>query len=1584
MAALRTSLKETERLREQNRRLAEAAREPIAIVAMSCRFPGGVRSPEGLWDLVAEGRDAVVPFPTDRGWDLEELFDEDPDRPGSSYVREGAFVDGAADFDAGFFAISPREALAMDPQQRLLLETSWEALERAAIAPDTLRGSRTGVFVGTNGTDYGTVLVGGPEEVDGYLATGNATSVLSGRISYEFGFEGPAVTVDTACSSSLVALHLAAQALRQQECTLALAAGVTVMASPTTFTEFSRQRGLAPDGRCKPFAAAADGTGWGEGAGVLVLERLSDARRNGHRVLAVVRGSAVNQDGASNGLTAPNGPSQRRVLRQALANARLTADQVDAVEAHGTGTTLGDPIEAQALLATYGQNRPADRPLRLGSVKSNIGHTQAAAGVAGIIKMVQAIRNGVLPRTLHVDEPTPQVDWSAGSVRLLTENLDWQPADGQPRRAGVSSFGMSGTNAHVILEEPAAEPAAEPAPAAPATPAAPAALPWVLSGKSADALRAQAGALRTFLAARPAPAPADTGRSLALTRATFDHRAVLVADHPDGFDTALAALADGAAAAGLVEGQAPEGRTKVVFVFPGQGSQWTGMATELLATSPVFAERMDQCEQALSAFVDWSLREVLTDDTALARVDVVQPALWAVMVSLAALWRSYGVEPAAVLGHSQGEIAAACVAGGLSLDDGARVVALRSKALLALSGRGGMVSVPLPREEVAALLDERLSIAAENGPRSVVVSGDPEALDSLLAGTEGARRIAVDYASHSAHVEEIRDELLTLLADLAPRPAEVPFFSTVTADWQDTAALDAEYWYRNARRTVRFEESTRALREQGFGVFVESSPHPVLIQGLGDCAVGSLRRQDGGPGRFLLSLAEAHVRGVTVDWSPAFADAGTAHVDLPTYAFRRRRYWPRPGTGRSAGSDPAESAFWEAVERADLPALSGELGAEGPALAALETTLPVLTAWRSGRRQRSTVDSWRYRAVWEPTTVDAPALSGRWLVVSAESGAELVGLLSASGVEVVELVGGGRSRGELAGALAGVGVVDGVVSLLDVAGSLSLVQALGDAGVDARLWCVTSGAVSAGVSDRVVDPVRAQVWGLGRVEALEFGQRWGGLVDVPAVLDERAVARLAGVLSGVTGEDQVAVRAEGVFARRLVRAPFAPVVGEGWRPDGPVLVTGGTGALGTRVARWLASEGARDLVLTSRRGLEAPGAADLVAELAASGVTATVVACDVADRDAVAKLLVEHPVSAVFHAAGVLDDGVLDGLTPERLATVLGPKADAARHLHELSGEMGLDLSAFVLFSSFAGTVGGAGQGNYAAANACLDALAEQRRADGLPATSIAWGAWADSGLATGSDAVTARMRRGGLLPMAPDLAVTALRQALDRDETTLVVAGVDWERFTAAFVTGRPSPLLTGVPEVRTVLAALDEGRTAGTSLRDTLPDLPAEARERTLLDLVRTHVAAVLGHGTPHEVATGRAFREAGFDSLTAVELRNRLSTATGLQLPATVVFDHPNPAALAAHLLTELCGDAGTDGPSALEEFARFEAALAQVEPGTGDHTTIMQRLRALLVRGQEATDQPAHVTTADAYETATDDELFGLLGEKFGIS
>ncbi|WP_190140517.1 type I polyketide synthase, partial [Streptomyces longispororuber] len=922
--------------------------EPVAVVAMSCRYPGGVRSPEDLWRLVFAGEDGLTGFPGNRGWDVTAPADLDGGTEsgtdgdaGAAYVTTGAFLHDADQFDADFFGINPREALAMDPQQRLLLETSWEAFERAGIVPATVRGSDTGVFVGLSTQGYSTTLHG-TEGVEGYVMTGDAASVASGRLSYSFGFEGPAVTVDTACSSSLVALHLAVRALRQGECALALAGGAAVMPTPTSFAEFSRQRGLAPDGRCKSFAAAADGTGWGEGVGMLLLERLSDARRNGHQVLAVIRGTAINQDGASNGLTAPNGPSQQRVIRAALTDARLTPADVDAVEAHGTGTTLGDPIEAQALIATYGKAHTDDRPLWLGSLKSNIAHTQAAAGVGGVIKTVMAMRHHVLPRTLHVDAPTPEVDWAGGGVELLTENRDWTARpDGAPRRAGVSSFGISGTNAHVIVEEAAestqpAPAAPAPASAAPEAPAvAPGLIPLPLSGKTPQALRDQATRLREHLLAHPGLEPADVGRSLAVARSRFEHRGVALGADRAELLAALKRLAQGATdAPGVVAGRTVGGTVRPVFVFPGQGSQWAGMARELLAQSPVFAARMSACAEALSAYVDWDLTEELSGEN-FDRVDVVQPVLFAVMVSLAAVWRAAGVEPAAVVGHSQGEIAAACVAGALTLDDAARVVALRSRALRDLSGKGGMVSLVLPRDEAEELLagwDGRIETAAVNGPSQRVVSGDPKDLEDLVAHCAAldirARTIPVDYASHSSYVEQIETRILDALAGVSPRAAQVPLYSTLTGTWLDAdTPMDAGYWYRNLRHTVLFEQATRGLLEEGHGLFLEMSPHPVLTvpvqetidstavthsaqaPGTGAAALGSLRRDEGGADRLLASLAAAHVHGVELDWQALFPGARTT-LDLPTYAFQHRRYWPEPapaGTGdvASAGLDAA-------------------------------------------------------------------------------------------------------------------------------------------------------------------------------------------------------------------------------------------------------------------------------------------------------------------------------------------------------------------------------------------------------------------------------------------------------------------------------------------------------------------------------------------------------------------------------------------------------------------------------------------------------------------------------------------------------
>ncbi|WP_327065609.1 SDR family NAD(P)-dependent oxidoreductase [Kitasatospora sp. NBC_01302] len=860
--------------------VAAAQDEPIAIVAMGCRFPGGVASPEDLWALVRDGVDAVAEFPADRGWDLDRLADPDPERTDTSATRFGGFLPEAADFDAEFFGIAPREALAMDPQQRLLLEVAWEALERAGIDAGSLRGSATGVFVGAFAQQYGTLL-DAPADLAGHLGTGRASSVASGRLAYTFGLEGPAVTVDTACSSSLVTLHLAAQALRAGECELALAGGVTVMATPEIFVEFSRQRGLSADGRCKAFADGADGTGWAEGAGLLVLERLSDAERLGHPVLAVVRGSAVNSDGASNGLTAPNGPSQQRVIRRALANAGLSTADVDVVEAHGTGTRLGDPIEAQALLATYGQGRSPEQPLWLGSLKSNLGHAQAAAGVGGVIKMVLAMRHGAVPRTLHVDTPSSQVDWSAGQVRLAVEQTAW-PTTGRARRAGVSSFGVSGTNAHVILEQ-------APEPVELAASADPSVLPVVLAARTRQALRDQAAGLLAHLGAHPELPLAEVARALAARRSGFEYRAVqVVADHAQ-LTAALAALAAGEADARTVTGAA--GRSAApVLVFPGQGSQWVGMGRELLVSSPVFAARMGECAAALAPFVEWELVEVLGDAELLGRVDVVQPVLWAVMVSLAAVWEAAGVVPSAVVGHSQGEIAAACVAGALSLADGARVVALRSKAIAgALAGRGGMVSVALPRADVEPFLRTGVEVAAVNGPAATVIAGASAPLEEVFAALTVAgvqpRRIAVDYASHSAQVELICAEVLDALAAVAPRPSRIPFHSSVTGGRIDTTTLDAAYWYENLRSTVLFEQAVASLGE---AVFVECSPHPVLASALPD-ATGTLRRDDGGWDRFLTSAAQAHTAGVPVAW-PLLLGEG-ARAELPTYPFQRTRYW---------------------------------------------------------------------------------------------------------------------------------------------------------------------------------------------------------------------------------------------------------------------------------------------------------------------------------------------------------------------------------------------------------------------------------------------------------------------------------------------------------------------------------------------------------------------------------------------------------------------------------------------------------------------------------------------------------------------
>ncbi|GAA2313458.1 hypothetical protein GCM10010376_34290 [Streptomyces violaceusniger] len=1167
---------------------------------------------------------------------------------------------------------------------------------------------------------------------------------------------------------------------------------------------------------------------------------------------------------------------------------------------------------------------------------------------------MQAIRHGMLPRTLHIQEPSPNVDWSSGAVELLTEARPW-PETGRVRRAGVSAFGASGTNAHAIIEQ--APEATGPADTSTegVAPVGGAAVPWVLSAKTESGLRGQAERLLARLAEGPEPSPADVGFSLATTRARFDHRAVVVGGGAEDFRAGLTALAR-AEPGGLVAQGVAGHAGKPVFVFPGQGSQWVGMAVELLAASPVFAGRLAECEAVLSGFVDWSLTGVLRGEgPGLERVDVVQPALWAVMVSLAEVWRACGVVPAAVVGHSQGEIAAAVVAGALSLEDGARVVALRSQAIArGLAGRGGMMSVSEGAERVReriAAWDGRISVAAVNGPGSIVVSGDPEALRELQAECEAedvrAKLIPVDYASHSAHVEELRDELLDVLAPIAPRRAEVPFCSTVTGDTIDTTGLDAGYWYTNLRETVELESAVRALSAAGFGTFLEMSPHPVLTMPLqatveDAVVVGSLRRDEGGPERFLASLGEAFVRGVAVDW--AAVCAGAAVVELPTYAFQRQRYWLE-GSSAPAEGDAVDADFWDAVEREDLAALAAalEVDAEESSLAMV---VPALAAWRRARRERSVLDSWRYHITWKPlgdpltSPHDRSSAGATWLIAApagAPEGPRVAEALRERGAQVllVELTEADAVRDALArglgeataeapptAVLSLLALVEdpyraGTAQPLGLALNLALLQALGDIGADVPVWYATRGAVSVGRADALDHPLQGLTWGLGRIAAVEYPRRRGGLVDLPGTLDDRALARLCGVLAGrLTDEDQVAVRASGVHGRRLIRASAAPADATApWRPRGTVLVTGGTGGLGAHVARWLARGGAEHLVLTSRRGPGAPGAAELADEIRESGVRVTVAACDAADRDALADLLAtldadEAPLDAVVHTAGVLDDGVLDTLTPERADGVLRPKVDAALHLHELTRDR--ELSAFVLFSSFAGTLGGPGQGSYAAANAFLDALAHARRAQGLPATSVAWGAWSGGGLV--DEAVEARLRATGMPAMAPDLAIAALQRALDVADTHVAVADVEWDRLIAATPSLDGAAVLGELPDARRAEAAAATTGEEDTPLAQRLAGLSPQEAEDALADLVSTEVAAALGYSDTAAVEAGRAFRELGFDSLTAVDLRNRLNAATGLRLPVTLVFDYPTVTALARFLLAESgAGETGATAPA-----------------------------------------------------------------------
>ncbi|WP_436764123.1 SDR family NAD(P)-dependent oxidoreductase [Streptosporangium sp. V21-05] len=2200
-------------------RTAPAAGEPIAIVAMSGRWPGGAGSPEDLWRLLLSGEDVIGGFPGNRGWDVDRLLA--PDGPGTSATGEGGFLHDADRFDAAFFGLSPREAAAMDPQQRLLLEASWELHERAGIDPSGRRGSRTGVFVGVIPQEYGPRLHETSEGYEGHALTGTLTSVASGRLAYTLGLEGPAITVDTACSSSLVAMHLAIQALRAGECEMAVAGGVTVMSAPGMFTEFSRQGGLAPDGRCKPFAAAADGTAWSEAAGLVLLEPLSAARRHGHPVLAVVRGSAVNQDGASNGLIAPNGPSQERVIREALAGAGLSPADVDAVEAHGTGTALGDPIEAQALLATYGRDRREGNPLLLGSSKSHLGHTQAAAGVTGVIAMVQALRYATLPPTLHIDRPSPHVDWTAGAVSLLTEATPW-PETGRPRRAAVSSFGISGTNAHLILEQAPEEtgPRERPGdlggsadPGEPSEASDLGVVPWLLSARTGDALREQAARLRARVAADPALDVADVGFTLSTARAALDHRAVVLAEGRAGFLDGLDSLAEGRSAPDVVRGTAGKSGG-LAFMFTGQGSQRPGMGRDLAAAFPVFADALAEAAGHLDGHLGRPILDVMfagpdTADAALLDTTAyTQPALFAFEVALHRLAESFGLRPDHLIGHSVGELVAAHVAGVLSLPDAATLVTARGRLMQAVPATGAMAALRGTEREAQALLAGHrgeADIAAVNGPDSVVVSGTETVVAEIVARWRGegrtAKRLRVSHAFHSPHMDAVLDDFRRVAAGLDFSAPRIPVISNVTGRPAGADELrDPGYWAGHIRRAVRFRDGIAALRELGVTDYLELGPDAVLTALAHDCLADSPPRtltaasradrtdrsdrsdrsdasgrpvRSDVPGRsdhsgrtevraFTSALAHLHVHGVGVDWRAALEGRDARLVDLPTYAFQRRRFWLDTS---SAVSGPAAAG----LETADHPLLGAaadlaggegslltgrlssrtrpwladhvvsgsallpgtafvelalhaadrhgglrldELALEAPlvipergevqvqlftgaddgsgrrpiavhsrtapsdgwtrhATGQLVNALPspgetaeawpppgaipvdltglyerladqgyeygpafqgLVAAWRLGDDTLAEVRlpderlaeaagygvhpalldaalhavvgitfsgdhaqavhlpfSWNgvslqasgatalrvritptgpgtvgitaadatgapvvsvesltfrpvaperlgasrtrdravpYRLDWTPVSASAPVgpVPVRWAVVGA--GLDLPDVpifddLEAAGAAAPDLLlipattgdtrqdtrpdtvpGGGQDAGR-----------DTALPEMLHAGTVAALELLRDALLDerfatTRIAVVTRRAVATHPGEDVEDLARAGIWGLGRTAQTEFPGRVV-LLDLDIDFDSDPGSRAAVAAALATGEGQLAIRRGEILVPRLARPAAGDALdlpGEAWRldvtvpgtlenlaplpapeaerplaegevrvalraaglnfrdvlialgvypggarigaegagvvvetgpgvtglapgdrvmglihgtvgplavtdrryltrvpagwsfaqaatvpvafltayhgladlagvrpgerllvhaatggvgmaavqlarhwevevygtaspgkwgtlrgqgldddhiastrtldfeaefpavdvvlnslaheftdaslrsladggrfielgktdkrdpadvaaahpgvtyeafdlfevdpdriaeildvlaalfdegailplpvtvrdarhahhalrhlgqarhtgklavtlparldPAGTVLVTGGTGTLGALTARHLVTRhGVRHLLLAGRSGPDAPGAAELRAELTALGAEVRIAAADVADRAALSALIASvpagHPLTAVVHAAGTLDDGVLGSLTADQVRGVFRPKADAAWHLHELTRD--LDLSAFVLFSSAAGILGNAGQAGYAAANAFLDALAHHRRAHGLPATSLAWGHWAQASGMTRDLTRTdvARLARSGLPAMPTGYALALLDAALAAPDPVAVTARLDRPDSEGASpllrgLTAHGRPRRTAAPATGTASLAVSLAASPGTSLvtsiAEELTDRPEADQLRRLLTLVRSTAATVLGHPSPDAIDPDRGFLDGEFDSLSSIELRNRLDRVTGLRLPTTLVFDHPTPLALAAYLRTRLV-PARTPEPEA--ELDRVEAALTGEDLDPGTRERVLVRLNDLLTRWGGPRLAPQD--DLGRIGAATNDEIFELIDNELRLS
>ena len=1555
MQDMRTRLEAMERERK----------EPIAVLGIGCRLPGGVRGPDSFWQLLCEGKQAITEVPPSR-WDVDAFYDPDPDAPGRISTRHGAFIDEVDRFDARFFGISPREALTMDPQQRLLVEVAWEALEHAGRAPDRLVGSRTGVFVGISNNDYLRFFLADPARIDAYVGTGNAESVAAGRLSYLLGLRGPSLSLDTACSSSLVAVHLACQSLRRRECDLTLCGGVNLILSPEISINFSKARMLAPDGRCKTFDAAADGYVRGEGCGVVVLKRLTDALAEGDRILAVIRGSAVNQDGRSGGLTAPNGPAQEAVIREALADAGIEPASVGYVETHGTGTSLGDPIEVQALGTVLKEGRPANLPCALGAVKTNIGHLEAAAGVTGLIKAVLVLQHGQMPPNQNFERPSPHIAWDVLPVFVPTALSPWNPAG--RRVAGVSSFGFSGTNAHVVLEE-------APAPSTEApTQAVPSLQLLALSAKSEPALRELAERYARHLDQEPSLALADVCSSANVGRAHLAVRLSMAVESAIDLRQKLGAFAAGEKPPGVISGhldlaEAPE----VAFLFTGQGSQYVGMGRGLYETEPVFREALDQCDAVLRPRLGRSLQSVLYPEPEGAAASLLldqtcftQPALVALQLSLVALWRSWGVHPQLVLGHSVGEYSAACVAGVMSLEDTLGLVAERGRLMHALPAGGAMAALFAAPEQVADALAKQggeVEMAALNGPREVVVAGAEAAVAAVVERLQAqgvkARVLSVGHAFHSKRMDPILDDLERAARQVTYQAPRLEVISNLTGAPEQ--AFSALYWRRHAREPVRFSDGIRALQAQGVELFVEIGPRPTLLamaqHGLSageGVWLPSLSQGKDDRRRALSSLGALYVHGIEVDWEGFHRPFPRRRVTLPSYPFQRQSYW----IDRSHASAPVAAP----------PRARGERASESLYKVAWEEDALV------ARTPQRTEGHWLIFAdhggVGEALGEQLKAASASCTLAFARSGGAAGGRpeLDPSRPDEIErwIIAALREAGEapvrgavyLWGLDAEPSAQRSVPEAVEagVYAALAVVQALMKTGGGAspRLWMVTRGAQPVGDGPPVA-VAQAPLWGLGRVVVVEHPDRWGGLLDLdPADSQGEAAALRLELTAQATAACQIAYRRGRRWAARLVPAPAAPAAPIRFDAEATYLVTGGMGALGLQVARWLVERGARHLALVGRR---APSEAvqSVQRALEEQGARVAILRGDVSRADEVTRILGEivgPPLKGIFHAAGVSDDGILLKLDRLRVAQVLDPKAGGAWNLHLAT--QGLPLDAFVLFSSAASLLGSPGQGNYAAANAFLDALAQHRRALGLPALSINWGPWAEGGMAAALDPrASQRWSAHGIRLIAPEDGIEALERILSQTRERaagVAVLPIDWTRFASA-APGGASPLLDDlVPRETATPSSLPSPE-----LLQQVEAAPAGNRKDLILAFVRKEAERVLGLDGSDPLPLHQGLFDMGFSSLMTLELRNRLQAAVGvaLSLPTTLLFDRPTLHALAGYLTEHLMGGAVAASP-ALAPRAALDERIAIIGmscrfPGGADSP---EAFWALLRDGKDA--------------------------------